>query len=341
MATELVFEHTCSNTEATTFVEWLAGHIQTVINVQIKACGMAAPTTVVITLADDFVGEVAARSGGKEADFTLERIGGQVTGKNLDHPTREDWGQVILNAQAIDYTDSDNGGQLYGAFILAHELWHPPLTWTSRAASPRTPSTGQSPVEAARAMARVLADEYRADVMASIVLDVLAGPEAEHRAPGKRRKTWLAETHHQTARGVLTTTVHPGWPDTIEAYRTYDIDLMTMWNTILKQTNELLILLAHAEAAANSADASALMSGELAELPGSQLYISDLWDPIAQKMVKQPLTPGVQQCSQLENELADITEDAVLRMWGKLGLTFSDMTPGSDQCYIHVADPAS
>lgn len=339
MTTELLFEHACADAGAITFVEWLAVHIQGAINGQADRSGMATPQTLLLVLADDFIGQVTTRSAGKEASFTLDRVGGVVSGKNLDHPTDASIGQVILNANAFDYADSQTGGQLLGAYVLAHELWHPPLTWTRHAATGRTLITGQTPDQAARAMARVLGDEYRADILASIVLNALAGPEPQHREPGAWRDAWLAGAHVESLREALTTTVHPGWADTIEAYRDHRIDLMTMWNTILRQTHELLTLLAHAEAASTNADHPPVLAGDLAGLPGNQLYVNDLWEPIASILRRQTLLPGVDDYAVLENELATVTETAVMTMWESLGLTFDDIDHDTGDYYIHVTDP--
>lgn len=185
MATVLRFEPASSNHEAVEVVEWLAGHVQVVVSGLADRSGMAVPQELIIVLADDFRAEVATRSAGKETSFTVDRIGGLVSGKNLNHPTDPSIGQVILNAHAFNFADTQAGGQVLGAFVLAHELWHPPLTWTRNFAKAQTPMIGQTPDQAARAMARVLGDEYRADILASVVLDTLAGDEPQNREPGR------------------------------------------------------------------------------------------------------------------------------------------------------------
>lgn len=219
--------------------------------------------------------------------------------------------------------------------MLVHELLHPPLNWTRKLSGALDSVTfpSHTPGEVARSIVRSAADEYRADIIASDLLGAATGDEERQ----KHLDTWFAQEHATSLATALAESAHPGWPDTIERYRNFQMPLMDMWHTIGTQTDQLITLLAHAEAASTSAGQPRQLTGSIASHPAVVLYVQETWKPIITLLEQQPLLPSLDDFLELELELLTVGEDAILAMWEKLGLTFTDLP--NRGFHIHVDEP--
>lgn len=339
--THITFEPATANTAAADFVEMLASTVQSVINSMAATEGFAGPERLTVVVADDFVAEVRARmADGPDAEaFTTERVGGEVAGKNLPVPGDPDAGVIVLNMESHDFADTTNGGQVLGAFTLTHELFHPPLTWTRLASGAldgvEFPSS--TPSECARSLVRGLADEYRADMLAATVLRVLAGDNGAQLQLAQRRQALHDQMHRESLADALNVVVHPGWSDTVMAYRTRRLGLDEMWHRIVSQTDQTFSLLAHAEAAARIADQPRPLEEPLSSHTGAVSYLSPAWETISEVLLDGPLIPGVANFKVIEDELLEAGERAIAGLWRSLGLTFTEYPDRN--FYIHVGEP--
>ena len=341
MATTLAFEPTCANTAAAEFIEHLTCAVQLVIDTMADTNDFALPARLTVILADDFTGEVDRRMAAAPGTppFSTDRVGGTVAAKNLPVPGDPDAGYIVVNAGSFDYADTSCGGQLVGAYAMTHELFHPPLTWTRNASGALDGYTGpaSTPAECARAILRTISDEFRADLLASQALRALARGDVGQLRLADGREQWLHEQHIESLNEALDDVIHPGWPDTVLSYRTYDIDLETMWRTIVSQTEQALTLLAHADASAINAGHPFALTGNRAEHLGTTTYLADVWHPIRDFLIAKPVLPGLAHFADIERDLLAIGEPAIMSMWGKLGLTFEET--GGGGFHLHVTDP--
>jgi hypothetical protein len=78
---------------------------------------------------------------------------------------------------------------------------------------------------------------------------------------------------------VLVTRLHPGWPHVVQDYRERRLVLDQLLRTIGRESEEALILVAHAEAVARAGSRSAVMD-RFADTRAVELYLSDAWQPI-------------------------------------------------------------
>lgn len=341
MTTTISFEPATTNTAAAAFVEMLATAVQGVINSMADTEGFVGPERLTVVVADDFVAEVRARTiaGPDSEAFTVDRVGGEVAGKNLPVPGDPDAGVIVLNMASHDFADTTTGGQVLGAFTLTHELFHPPLTWTRLASGAldgvELPSS--TPSECARSLVRGLADEYRADLLAATVLQVLAGDDEAQQQFAYGRQQLYDQWHREALTDALNAVVHPGWPDTVMAYRTHRLSLDEMWRRIVSQTDQTFTLLAHAESAARIVEQPPPLDEPLSSHKGVVSYLGPAWEAICDALLDGPLLPGVTDFKVLEDELLDVGEQAITGLWRSLGVTFTEHPDRS--FYIHVGDP--
>jgi hypothetical protein len=341
VTTDITFEPATTNAAAAEFVEMLGTAVQLVINSMSESEGFVGPERLTVVVADDFAGEVRARMAyGPDAEaFTTERVGGEVAGKNLPVPRDSGAGVIVLNQACHDFADTATGGQVLGAFTLTHELFHPPLTWTRLAsgalAGVEFPST--TPSECARSLVRGLADEYRADMLAATVLQVLAGSDAAQQQLAQGRQELHDRLHRESLTDALDAVVHPGWPDTVMAYRKHRLGFDEMWGRIVSQTDQTFTLLAHAEAAARMAGHPRPLDDPLASHAGVVSYLGPAWEAISDVLVEGPLLPAVRGFHDLEDELLEVGERAIADLWRSLGLAVTEHADRS--FYIHVGDP--
>jgi len=325
-------------------LEALAGNVHAILEHLATDCGIPE-FDVRVVAASDFAGEVrtilrhldGANDDGGEV-FTTERIGGAVTGKCI--PLTGDCSdQVIVLDRAACMVDDPNG-QAWFVSLLAHELAHAVIGRARHAsgALEGVPRVSVNGVDRAKSIARIAAEEYRVDVISSILLGGLGSVADEQGAarPATAHDL-LGDCHRDELRQALDTTVHPGWPDTVQRYREHQMPLEELWREISLSTEGVLTLVAHAEAhAALGATRSPL--DELARHRGVELYLTPAWQALLQAIGSEAALPTTEATYAYEQRIADAGGQAILAMWHHLGLDV-EIDPRSGQFALWVSAP--
>lgn len=302
---------------------------------------------VTAVLAEDFVGAVSRAIEQSDSDslkrkpFTVERLaGGIVAAKNI--PMADDWSEVHVIFDAAQLDTETAQAHAKSLYFAAHEFAHPLLGRLRHAAgcgTPRhDPTRHQTPLEAARLILSQALDEWRADFVANAVLSqtvTIDTNDSERRGAGGPDVGVGGYVGQIGA--ILASMVHPGWPDTVLNYRTHKIDLMTMWSTLLEQAEDTFIFLGHAQAEAEHYSLTTPFLGEPATHPGATLYLEPVWREFCDAVKDHPLLPGHDAFRDVELEILRRAGDALIAMWGRLGLTFE--TKPDHSFAIWVRDP--
>jgi hypothetical protein len=211
---------------------------------------------VQIVVASDFADEVHAilrRLDGANGDggevFTTERTGGAVTGKCI--PLTDDYSDQVIVLDGAPCTVDDPNGQAWFVSLLAHELAHAVIGRARHAsgALEGVPRVSFNGVDRAKSIARIAAEEYRVDVISSVLLGGLGSvTDGAGAARPATAYDLLGDCHRDELRLALDTTVHPGWPDTVQRYREHQMPLEELWREISLSTEGVFTLVAHAEA---------------------------------------------------------------------------------------------
>lgn len=312
-------------------------------------CSQLDVTDVHVTavLADDFIGAVTRAIAKSDSvsetrkPFTVERLaGGVVAAKNI--PLRDDWSEVhvIFDASQVGIETAQTHAK--SLYVAAHEFTHALVGRLRHVAGcsvqRQDPTRHQTPFEAARLIMRQALDEWRADFIANVVLSktVTVGTNESDRrgagGPDVEAGGFIGQLG-----AVLDLVVHPGWPDIVWSYRTRKIDLMAMWNALLGQAEDTFIFLGHAQAEAEHYSAVSPFIGEVATHPGAALYLEPVWDELRDAVKDHTLLTGRDAFRDSEPQIVERAGDALIAMWGRLGLTF-EVKP--DQSFaIWVRDP--
>jgi hypothetical protein len=277
-----------------------------------------------VSLTDDFVTEVRRWSesadpvgGAAEPDFTPERVGGVVAAKTL--PLEGDYSRAVVIFDSGFWPEQSDPVALS---LVAHEQAHVLFGRASHASGALQgivfpPITGR---EIACHLSRILAEEYRADRLADIVVRLVTTATVD----GETRKIGCWEVASESYLGDLQRTLsqaHPAWPDTVQAYRERRSDLLTMWNATAKSISETLTLLVHAQALADGTDVSNLLDTEpLASLPAVQLYLAGSWPRFLDTIRATPILPTMARYKACQEEIVHVGESVILEILGCLGL---------------------
>lgn len=292
---------------------------------------------VTAVLADEFEQEV--RRWLPFGDFEAERIGGQAVGKNLcqDSECRD---IVIVFDAALWREPGDEVDRLFRAAIIGHELAHP---IQSRAAYASGAMDGVelpsiTPHEAFRSAGRILANEYRADRLAELVVGQMATADL---GDGPRPyATWnFRNTSYMDALIAQLSAAYPAWPDLVDRYRDWEIPLEAMFVGLATQIDQTLTLLFHAQAFADAAGADQLLldSPQLAALPASRLYLAPALAPFMAVVRQTPILTSLVATRAAEAEFTRQGLAAHLEIFSRLGITPRDLPRPS--VYIDVTSP--
>jgi hypothetical protein len=118
---------------------------------------------------------------------------------------------------------------------------------------------------------------------------------------------------------ALDRVVYPGWPDIVDYFHTHVVELFTPAVEIRRQTDEVLELLAVAEAQARAAGRPEPLETEFAGHPATRLYLGPAWSRIM-RAVGDPLTLPRSDARERESALLDQGRQALLEMWEQLGM---------------------
>jgi hypothetical protein len=274
-----------------------------------------------------------ADGGGR---FTATRLGGTVVAKTLCPGSEGEPYCVVVDD--VLWAAANGEDVAVGIATLAHELGHCAIQRVREASGCALFEDGLTIGEvAAREIVRATLDEYRADLIEDLFLQAMATASEDGVAVPLR-------LHHLHGRGfaeglgvVLSEEVSPGWPDRVQAFRGWEIPLEEMWPGLVRSTWDVFVTIAHAGSVAHTAGDPDPLDGELATRPGVMLY---LWEPwYCLREIANAYRPVCSASAQAKLEARAFTEgvDAVLRMWGRLGLSFTRNDDGST--YIALAEP--
>lgn len=282
-------------------------------------------TRLELLLTDDFVDDVRRYMrpiADAEGDqFTTERVGGQVLGKVL--PQTQDYSHALIVFDANLWLQLDGFSRV---FCLAHELAHPTLERVCHLSGALEgvifPSvTGH---ELARSASRIRAHEYAVDRLADLVLRHGVKALAEGRDEPLGYWEMFGKRDIDVLAGALRD-AYPLWPDTVQEYREWKIDLMTMWGRLARSIDQTLNCLGHIQAAADSAGARSPLEDEaIACLPAVKLYLAEPWARYIEALRRHPVLPSVSRYLAMDREITRVGEAVMLDIWGRLGLTVED-----------------
>jgi hypothetical protein len=301
-----------------------------------------SPTKVRLVVADDFRDAVRENWGvtGDEPEFEPARLGGIVAAKNLPQDELYESVVIVFDAQACEVADDESGSKkLAHAFLLAHELTHPLLSRV-RALSRVHAATDADGEISPRGIARVIADEYRADRFADLIISRLL--RATVNGADKPATQWLlvGEPYTAWAASVLEQT-YPQWPDLVDSYRLRRLSLVEMWDRLRSNLGQVLTTLTHVQALMDSHDD---VNGEAPRdvLPsmvvshrGADLYLLPC-QRVFEVLRQQPLITAPDNAFALEGELLREADDVFRQVWASLGLKVSPQAGG---VYIDVRAP--
>ncbi len=325
------------------FARWVTFAHQALSSLASDAGLPVMRATAVLT--GDFAG--AAREAvalGPRADgsvgYSAERLGGKAVAKTIALTDDFSDVRILFDSAAWRARGPEDLG-LFGLYLVAHELTH---AFVGRLRAESGAFVGvhlpsKTPAECARSIARASAEEFLADIVAGTVLGVAASISVDGQSR-PLRKSDLADGPGGYASQlglVLDDHVHPGWPDLVQRYRDHRLGLDVMWRRIVEDTDQVMTLIAHAEAEAAMDEAPGPMAGQYSGHPGVALYLAPAWTAIRQAMQVTVLFPPPEEFRASEAQITNAGEDALLAMWGRLGLT-SEVRAGREFA-IWVSEP--
>lgn len=127
--------------------------------------------------------------------------------------------------------------------------------------------------------------------------------------------------------------VHPGWGDLVQAYRTRQVDLDTMYEGLLFGTDAVLKLIAHADAVEEAVGNAPLLTG-YADHPAVQRLLGPVWSPIREVLDTTSVLPPLAEFAATDRAIQDCGQHMV-GMWASLGVT-GHLTD-DDQLYVNVS----
>lgn len=294
-----------------------------------------------VVLTGDIVATVRRLRPPAEEDsrmFTAERLGGTVMGKIL--PSTADGSPFTIILSDAVWLEDNAEATAHGASIIAHELGHC-VVESCRRASGYTPSMtdltmGES---VAREIAGDALEEYRVGQIENAVLGAVGtSGKGDDAVPLALRHLYGDDYVHALGE-ILTGVVYPGWPDRVQTYRDWKISMEDMWEGLARSAWEAFVLIAHAAAVALSADEpDPITEGEFADAPAVSLYLDEPWECIRDiaDSVSVLCTPAAS--AKMEERVYTEGVDAVLAMFGELGLRFA-LLPGGRH-HLAVTAPA-
>ncbi|MFJ8955346.1 hypothetical protein ACIRO1_35180 [Streptomyces sp. NPDC102381] len=273
-----------------------------------------------VVLTGDVIASIRQRG---ERGFQPERLGGTVAGKTLALAPDYSRTAVVLDTGPAD-ADLHGGDfdPLMLVHVLGHELGHAFLGRLRAAAGtiPIPAQRTQTPEEAAAILAYHAADEYRCNLFSNLLLtSTLSLPVDE--SSGQRRPLHLGdvfEDGYRVAFAEALDSVHPGWPDLIRRYRHREIGLEDMFGLLVRETEAMLILVAHADAVEQAAGHAPLLAGHAAH-PGVRDVLALAWNPLRAVLDHAQPMPSSADFTDVDRALQDCGRH-IAEVWASLGV---------------------
>jgi hypothetical protein len=321
---------------------WLDGRVTDLVSTVVQFMSLArveltdvGPGAREIVLAEDFTAAVRALDGGVHIDGTLqdfvpERLGGLVVGKTLFR--NEDHSRAVITMDARLFQADDDLALVGQVFLLGHELAHALIGQLRRANGYRM-APAFRPWDTSRWITRYALEEYKADVIAQIMLRQFGSVSTTDGETRELRSTDYREGREEWVQAAATTTL--AIAKAIHDYRIGEIELGAMWESAVQpMTSDMLIALAHAQAEADEIEGC----DEIATEPVAAIAppLHRLWSTFTDIARGFCILQSADGFHVEEQAALDSGRDALLEFWNEMGLTFS---PHGETFYISVAAP--
>ena len=280
-----------------------------------------------VVLTDDFDAEVGRSQvrhrAYREPDFAPGQTGSTVLARSV--PQTDDHSRVTVVFDSRLWNDEeslDAHSKLTQLYVVAHELVHPILFRARHASgiSLETPFSSAVTREKARSLSQALADEYRADRLASMVIDQLAGSAIQSKSRKAGYRTTVVDARFSSLRDELNL-AYPKWVDIVQTYRDRIIDLETMRGIVEPSVERVLTTLVHAQATADDAgEADLFGQPPLASFPTMVMHLKEPWQRFMDLLRTQAILPPMGSVRFCEEEVAEVGERSILEIWERLGL---------------------
>lgn len=277
-------------------------------------------------------------------NYSTERLGGEAVAKNIAITADSSLIKIVLNKNMLSM--AFNEATIATIFVIAHELTHPIIDRTRAKLGildgVNFPS--KTPTEYARSISRSASDEYWADHLASIILGTIT--TATPSEGGEKFKLnhghvyGGTEDYRQQISRVLDSHIYPGWPRRTLEYRVGNIDLDTLWEKTLTETDQVITLLAHSQACEdNSGKNNSVFTEQITKHKAFRLYLGPAWQKISDSLRSMPIALGIDGFAESDLAITNAGEIALKEMWKNLGISFRDEKPEEGSYYIDVCDP--
>lgn len=308
-------------------------HVSTAhsIMVQMAQESGCPPVKVTAVLAEDFVPRLqeALKRAGKDwgAPITTERVGGTLAAKNIAVSEDDSEIEIYFNAGTWRGAEDNPFVDAQRIALAVHEFMHPLFGGLRRASGALAGVQFPSflPREVARSIVRVAIEELRCDTIVDLILQNAGNvvmPDGEQKPLRLAMIQDLGYCH--SVLNALEEKVYPFLPDAVESYQQRRISLEDMWGRVCTVTDQMMTLLAHAQAEATSVDYPGPLAGDAEDMLGAALYFRPAWNRIVEAFNRQPLIPSVDRFAELERELLDEGEGAIYELWRTLGITVEE-----------------
>lgn len=321
---------------------WLDGRISDLVSTVVQFVSLArseltdiGPGVREIVLAEDFTAAVRALEGGVHIDGTLhdfgpKRLGGLVVGKTLFR--NEDHSHAVITMDAGLFQPDDNLAVVGQIFLLGHELAHALFGQLRRANGYRM-APAFLPWETSRWFTRYALEEYKADMIAQIMLRQFGSVSTTGGGTRELRSTDYREGRDEWVQAAAVTTV--AIAEAIHDYRIGQMELGAMWESAVQpMTSDMLIALAHAQAEADEiADCDEIVTEPVA---ATVPPLHRLWRTFTEIARGFRILRPADDFHIEEQAALDAGRDALIAFWNEMGLTFS---PHGETFCISVAAP--
>lgn len=302
------------------------------------------PPKLEVVLAEDFEEVVNARSPsrGPNDKYCAQRPLSSVWGINLAQDDK--WDHVVIVFSAREFANHHarmEKEKLNEIAVVGHEMAHSPLA-RIRIASGRSWALDRRttfPATRAENMALGLLDEYLADRAADLLVGAIC---TSTDVAGQQRKSRVWDTRGDSYFGMLYEYLETSFPELTGVVMKYKFGLVgldEMWGKVLGTTSHLFTMFIHAQAYADSVPFEILENAAFKELPMVRLYLADTLPPFLGAVRKTGFFCSSAAWKTRDEEALSAGKKAILEFWMRLGLTFRETVPESDQFHIDVGLP--
>jgi hypothetical protein len=287
---------------------------------------LACPAfSVVVRLSNDFqvdVVEALQRVGTPDENYSVDRVGGVVGAKNVSSADGSAV-EILFDARVWAEFGSDNWTRRF--WLVVHELIHPLLGRLRNVAGGAPDASRSAPQRMAQGIVDRALDEWRCETIANMFLGQIA---TVTKADGTQAPLPLAVVNDfgylATVEEVAGTRIYPGWPDLVDAHLRNEVSQQDAWNQIFAETDNIVNLLARAEAEAKSVEMPGALPGEVANSAAARLYLNQMWDPIADALYDHAVIPPLEEIKAVDAAIREVGEKSIMAMWCRLGISFHE-----------------